>query len=900
MKKQIALVGAVMLFTSVVGGWASGESASAMIAKSESQRRLPLNVVPVSYELTFKPDLQAATFKGQESVVITVAPGGADEIFLNSRDLKIEQPVLQSDMAGNIGVEMKELPQDAMIELKPQHHLDAGNYKLQLAFAGTLNDKLVGFYRSTFRDAAGHEHVIASTQMEPTDARRMFPCFDEPEFKASFRLTVKVPHGMTAVTNAPLDRQADNSDGSKTFYFGMTPRMSSYLVALIVGELEATDPVVVDKVPIRVWSVAGKGKLGTFARDEAAKILPALSGYFGIDYPWRKLDLIAIPDFEAGAMENPGAITFRETLLLIDPATASSFAKREASSVIAHEMSHMWFGDLVTMKWWDDLWLNEAFATWSATRAVNKVHPEWQEWKDYASDRAHSMVTDSLISTRPIHFTVTNPEQAHEMFDDITYDKGCSILRMLECFVTEKVFQDGVHAYLVKHSFANATTEDLWDAIGEAAGSPVAGIMKSWVEQPGYPLLSLSGDPQTGLGVSQHRFLESGVNPADSSLWSVPVGLRAASGPAGQNEQTPAQQRTVVSSATGTLPAVAASGAAVCANAGGVGFYRTQYPDAMYEKLAACAQTNLDPSERLSLLDDTWRLAQRGDLQLPVYLQLLSKLGSEHDELVAEQIIDQLHYLDAYVDPAERSAFEKFVQTQLHSLYETLGWTPRPDESQQMRMLRAAMLSTLGTIGGDQAVIHKARELYAKLAASSPGSTGGLDPDLVAPVTTIIAYNGDRKDFEFFKSRYQQAVTPEEEKRNLGALAEFKPAELVTQVEDMSINGTVRTQDAPGLLGKLVSRRDTGSQAWDFVEQHWQRITSFYPEESVPHLVSRAAPFNNQIDVERVKKFLSTHRVPSGESTVARTLERMDINVRFKQRSGTLFNNWLKKNFGNA
>jgi puromycin-sensitive aminopeptidase len=902
MKKRIALLSAATLLTLVASLCISRNNALAVVASQTTEpRRLPSNVVPVSYHLSFVPDLKKANFAGEENLIVSVRDGGADEILLNSRDLKINQPIqLTSDIEGTVPVTMTDLPRDAMIQLKPARHLNPGNYKLHLSFSGSLNDKLVGFYKSTFKDSSAHEHVMAVTQFEPTDARRMFPCFDEPEFKASFQLTVTAPPGMVAVTNAPLDHQVKNTDGGHTFFFGSTPRMSSYLVALVVGELEATDPVEVEHVPIRVWSIAGKSKLGLFARDEAAKMLPVLSGYFGIPYAWQKLDLIAIPDFEAGAMENPGAITFRETLLLIDPATASSFAKREASSVIAHEMSHLWFGDLVTMKWWDDLWLNEAFATWSATRAVDKVHPDWQEWKSYASDRVHSMVTDSLLSTRPILFHVTNPEQAHEMFDVITYDKGCSILRMLERYVTEKVFQDGVHQYLAKHSFNNATTEDLWNAIGSAAAAPVADIMHSWVHQPGLPLLTVTGSAQTWWPVTQRRYVEGSDGSSDGSVWTVPVGLRYVGAATSQNQQTPAEERALVSSQQGTLPVIGGSNLPMCVNAGGVGYYRVKYPDDMYQKLADCAETNLDPSERLSILDDTWRLAQSGQIDLSAYLQILSKLKTERDELVAYQIIDQLRYLDRYVDEPRRADFEKFVRTQLHSLYEALGWKSSPDETQQTRMLRASVLSTLGTIGNDKLVIDKARESYATLLASKPGTTGGLDPDLVSPVTEIVAYNGGKNDFEFFKQRYEHAQTPEEEERNLSVLAEFKPADLISRVEDMAINGTVRTQDAPRLLGTLLSRRDTNTQAWNFIESHWQRITAFYPEEMVPHVVSNVSSINVEPDAWRVRQFLSTHRIPSGASTVARTIERMEINVEFRKRSAPQFNEWLKKTFGNA
>jgi puromycin-sensitive aminopeptidase len=875
------------------------QSQAAVAAAAQPGMRLPPNVVPVSYDIRIAPNLEDASFSGDESIQIQISGDGANSIWLHSKDLTIDSANLIVDKV-KLPLKVEMSPETAMAQLvptTPSHHLNNGVYEIGLHFSGQLNDKLVGFYKSTFKDAAGQEHTLAVTQMEPADARRMFPSFDEPQFKATFKLTVQTRTGLNAVSNAPLERRVDNPDGTTVFHFAATPRMSSYLVALVVGELEASDPVSVDGVPIRVWSVAGKRHLANFSRDEAAKILPVLTSYFGIAYPWKKLDLIAIPDFEAGAMENPGAITFRETLLLIDPATASARARHGASSVIAHEMAHLWFGDLVTMKWWDDLWLNEAFATWMATKAVDKVHPDWDFWKEYSDDRSGSMETDSLKSSRAIHSDVVDPDKAHEMFDVITYSKGASILRMLERYVSEKTFQQGVHDYLTKHSFANATTEDLWDAIGTASGAPVRQIMQNWVHKPGYPLLTLALE-NGNYSVNQHRFLEIGSEPGEPTVWQVPIGLRSLSSPPAERGQTPPQDKQLLTTREGTLTLTSKAPAPYIANAGGVGYYRVKYPDAVFKQLTDHAEKQLDASERLTLVDDTWALVQSTSLDIERSLDLMAALRRDKDELVQMQVIDQLEYLDRFVQPGERSSFERFVHEQLAPLYERLGWQAKAGDSDQIRTLRGQMLTTLGTIGQDKDVIATARKYYEDLVKAKPGTNAGIDSDLMSPITSIVAYNGGEKEFEFFKSRYQNARTPEEEHRNLMALALFRTPELVGKVLDMSINGSVRSQDAPGLLSHIVSRRDTNERGWDFVETNWTRINAFYPEEMVPRVVSSASRFHSEPLLTRARAFLSTHKIKYGESTVARTLERMEINSRFRERNAAALNASLRQRAG--
>src|SRR3954467_15234472 len=468
--------------------------------------RLPRVVTPTRYELTLTPDLDAATFAGEERVEVDVHEP-VEELVLNAIELDILDAELIADdgtiLAGTVTLDEDE--ERATIVLNGT--AAPGRHTLHLTFTGILNDKLHGFYRSTFKDEAGTEHVIATTQFEATDARRAFPCWDEPDFKATFQVTLIVDEDLTAVSNAALVEETDLGNGKRQVEFAESMPMSTYLVAFVVGPFEATEPVLVDGVPLRVVTPPGKLGLPAFALESGAAALRYFAGYFGIPYPADKLDLIAIPDFAFGAMENLGAVTFRETALLVDPATGSRVELERVADVVAHEIAHMWFGDLVTMKWWNGIWLNEAFATFMELMCVDQFRPEWLRWVSFGAGREAAMAIDTLSSTRPVEFPVGRPEEAEGMFDTLTYQKGCAVLRMLERYLGAEPFRRGISQYLQAHSYGNTETTDLWDAIEEASGEPARATMDSWIFQGGYPMVSVEATPDgRSLQVSQERF----------------------------------------------------------------------------------------------------------------------------------------------------------------------------------------------------------------------------------------------------------------------------------------------------------------------------------------------------------------------------------------------------------
>src|ERR1700676_694051 len=494
----------------------------APLADSSQDYRLPKNVTPRRYDIRLTPDLTAFTFQGEVSVAIVVNET-TDDVVLNALELEIDK--VTAERAGkSLGAKAEMEPAKERAHLRFAEKLSAGEWTLKIAFRGILNDKLHGFYRSQYQDAAGKTHVAATTQFESTDARRAFPCWDEPELKASYKVTLVIDENLAAISNGGQEMEKKLAGGKKGVVFKETIPMSTYLVAFIIGEFDATAPVDAG-TPLRIVYVPGKGNLTNFAKEIGAFSLKYFANYYGLPYPGDKVDLIAIPDFASGAMENLGAITFRETALLVDEKTASRGELERVADVVSHENAHMWFGDLVTMKWWNGIWLNEAFATFMEMLAVDAWKPHWKRWESFGVSRGAAMAIDALKSTRSIEYTVLSPEDCRSMFDVLTYEKGAAVLRMLEQYLGAEEFRKGIAAYLRKHQYANAETGDLWDALELASGEPVRKLMDSWIFQPGFPMVEATlGADGRSLVVRQRRFFYLPESAAgQDQVWHVPV-----------------------------------------------------------------------------------------------------------------------------------------------------------------------------------------------------------------------------------------------------------------------------------------------------------------------------------------------------------------------------------------
>src|SRR3984957_9206472 len=494
-------------------------------ADPSAKHRLPYTVEPRRYALRLTPDLDAATFSGEVHIEVLIHEA-VDEIVLNAVELTVQSAVLEPGGATSQALSIH-LDDDAeRLVLTPGSTLAPGPAVISLEFQGTLNDKLHGFYRSEFTDSDGIARTIATTQFEATDARRAFPCFDEPDRKAVFSVSLDVPDGLAGYSNGPEVDDAPLPGGGRRIRFGDTIPMSTYLVAFVVGELVATPPLDVEGTPVSIVHVPGKEDLTAFALEAAPHALRFFTDWFGIEYPAEKLDLLAIPDFAFGAMENLGCVTFREAVLLVDPERASRVELERVADVISHEIAHMWFGDLVTMRWWNGIWLNEAFATMMELLCVDHFRPQWQRWVSFGITRDAAMATDGLHATRPVEYPVGPPEEAQGMFDVLTYQKGAGVLRMLERYLGAERFRDGVRRYLQAHRFGNTETADLWDAIEAASGEPVRHIMDTWILQGGFPLVTLDGSGPGGaptLTQAPFRYAPPSGPSAIGSGWSVPV-----------------------------------------------------------------------------------------------------------------------------------------------------------------------------------------------------------------------------------------------------------------------------------------------------------------------------------------------------------------------------------------
>ncbi len=841
-----------------------------------ARHRLPYTVEPRRYALRLTPDLDKASFTGEVHIEVLIHED-VRQIVLHGAELTVDSAHLEPGGGERQALAVRLDEEVERVVLTPEATLPPGPAVISLEFTGVLNDKLHGFYRSEFTDDDGVTHTIATTQFEATDARRAFPCFDEPDRKAVFSVTLDVPDGLAGYSNGPEIDDAPLPDGGRRIRFGDTIPMSTYLVAFVIGPLVATEPVDVRGTPVRIVHVPGKADLTAFALEAAAHSLEFFGDWFGIAYPAEKLDLLAIPDFAFGAMENLGCVTFREAVLLVDPARASRLELERVADVISHEIAHMWFGDLVTMRWWNGIWLNEAFATLMELLCVDHFRPQWERWVSFGMERDAAMATDGLHSTRPVEYPVGPPEEAQGMFDVLTYQKGAGVLRMLERYLGPERFRDGVRKYLDTHRFGNTETEDLWDAIEEASGEPVRDIMNSWILQGGFPLVTVRSPdadggsaPTGGVVLSQEPFQYSsaGGPGAIGSTWTVPVISRSIDGE---------EARTLLGAEPGRLDlARATPGTAVVVNAGGSGYYRVRYAPEHHVALASRLDA-LDVLERFNLLGDTWAVVV-GQLAEPTdFLQLAEALGDEDDPDIWAQVTGALSLLDRVVPDDARTLVASYGRALLAPVMARLGWNSRSGEGPRTPTLRAQVVATLGTIGRDPEVQAEAHRLHD---AAQQGAAV-LDPDLASAIISVVADSGGPEDYEVFLEHYRHPTTPQEEIRYLYALAGFKDPSLAARTFEFALT-EVRSQNAPFLIQLLLSNRDNGPSIWPLVEEHWDELVKRLPANILPRMLGGVTSLCRDRELAgRITTFVRAHPLSIGQRTVDQNLERLGINVSF-------------------
>jgi puromycin-sensitive aminopeptidase len=762
-----------------------------------------------------------------------------------------------------------------------------GEARLRLAFSGKLRGDLRGLYA-----ARAGERRYAFTQLEAADARRFFPCFDEPAMKARFTLSVTTGHGNTVLSNTPVAKVEPLGGGRKTVHFRPTPPLSTYLLALAVGELEASSAVHCGRTEIRVWHVPGKGALTPFALECARETLARLESWFDLPYPYEKLDLVAVPDFEAGAMENAGAVFFRETALLADEATVTLQERKRVAEVICHELAHMWYGDLVTMAWWNDLWLNEAFATWMAFQIVDSWRPEWRMWHDFQHHRASALATDALEHTHPIYTEVRSPEEATQNFDVITYEKGASVVRMVERFLGPKAFRAGVRSYIRRHRESNAEAADLWRALEEASGQAVEPVVRAWIEQPGFPLLRVQRheeEGRAGLLFRQERFhARAGAGQGGAARWPIPwVGrLGSATG------RGTTLARHLVTRARERMDLDGAPPRFVYGNADEGGFFRPLHDEAELVRIASELGA-LTGVERMGLVSHQWAAVRAGHARLGGFLELAAAFGREADPDVLLTLRAPLGWLEDRLAPDLGEDAVRALRGRIEAIFgpafAAAGWDAYADESDEAKLRRAALLSLVGEVAQSEAVLGEAASRCRRYL----DDRGCLDPNLADGVVNLAARGGDAALFERLLAAAGEARTPQERRRMLMALAEFRDPALFERTLQLSLGDAVGTQDVALVLVRLLGNPAARERTWAFMKRRWSALLRRMPPMLVTRPVEALPALGGRTARNDVAAFFKAHPVPTAARALRQALERFDLDLELRRRAAPDLGRWL-------
>lgn len=851
-------------------------------------QRLPETAIPSHYQITFTPNFNNNTFLGEEKIDVRVLKP-TNSIMLNASEIEFKDvTIMAGKQSHKAKVTLNE--ETEMATLTVPQAIPAGPAQIKISYVGQLNSHLAGLYLSQTK-----QRKYAVTQMEATDARRAFPSFDEPAYKATFDITAVVDKGDTAISNGRIVKDTPGPGPNKhTLQFARTAKMSTYLVALTVGDWKCIEDEE-QGIPLRVCAVPGKEQMGKWALESTKAVLRYMNDYYGIKYPYGKLDQIAAPDFQAGAMENTGAIIYRETLLLADEKTASDETKRAIASVVSHEIAHQWFGNLVTMEWWNDIWLNEGFATWMASKPLNEWRPEWNIDIEEVAESNDSMNVDSVKATRPIRQKAETKGEINSLFDGIAYGKTAAVLRMLESYLGKEVFRAGVNNYLKAHANGNASAEDFWQAMAAASKKPVDEIMPTFVTQAGVPFVDVAAKcegERTNVTLSQKRYF---YDPAlfqqgSTEVWQIPVCMKGISADGKSGEQScrlmTQKQQTFTLNGCSEM---------VFANADGDGYYRYSYNPEMLKALGTKLDDALTAGERTSLVGNEWALVRAGVHDVSNYLALAEALKNDRTRQVVSELMNRFEFIhENLVDERSRPAFEAWLRAYLNPTMRDLGFEARKDESPEQALLRARVFRSLGNTAEDPEVIAKARELvqgYMKDPAS-------VEPTLADSVITVAAAHGDKALYEQFRAQLKSANDPEQYYRYFYGLARFRQPELIRQTLEFALTPEVRNQDI-GIVSTVVENPYGQKIGWEFVKSHYDQLyakTGGSIGGGVP-FIGATARFCDPAMREQAKQYFEQHKGSSTPERVFRmSLESINYCIDMKQRAGAKLAQWLRTN----
>ncbi|MBU6447820.1 M1 family metallopeptidase, partial [Patescibacteria group bacterium] len=842
------------------------------------------HIKPERYRIMMHPDLKKFTFAGEETIFLDIKKGTRN-IELHAKELKISGVELKTSR-GRIHKPRKVVfnKEKETVDFLFSDVLAKGKYQLSLKFNGLLAQKLHGLYRSAY-EHKGKVEYLATTQFESIFAREAFPCFDEPSHKAIFDVTLIVPKGLHGISNTMPVAVKEHSAGYEAIKFAPTPKMSTYLLAFIVGKFDYIEGKSKRGVVVRVFATPGKIQQAKFALEVAKKSLDFYENYFAIKYPLPVLDLIAIPDFSAGAMENWGAITYREIALLVDPDNSSLAVKQRVALTIAHEIAHQWFGNLVTMNWWTDLWLNEGFASYAEYMAVDHIFPEWKMWEHFmVGDFATALELDALKNTHAIEVAVKHPREIDEIFDAVSYSKGASIIRMLANYIGPKNFQDGLRIYLKKHAYSNASTADLWKAFEKASGAPVSKIMSAWTKQPGFPFISARREGRF-LAIEQRRFFKNARNYKikGETLWPIPLSIS-------QNNK----QNKILFDKKNILLKNTRKGEWGKINVGQTSFTRVLYSESMLAGLSkAVERRKLSSLDRFGLISDAFALSAAGKLRAVDVLELLRAYKNETDVNVSAEVISGLSSIGGlFLDESEYTSYKKYALSILGPIAVKVGWQAKKGDGHNIVLLRPMVLSAAAAYG-HKPTISKAMSIFKQAKNGK-----FIDPNIRSVVYSVAARNGGKNQFLYFLSRYKAEKSQEEKNRLARAMMVFEDKKLFSEFLSLCLSKHVRPQDAFLYLSAAMTVRKNKYVAYDFVKKNWKSIIKrpSGTRQFAGRIIESMQYFADPKVYADMRKFLSKNSMPGIERTIKQTLEGVQSNIDWAKRDLSDIKDWLKGN----